>query len=230
MITHLLTDDDLHADHIDITGDAYRHLFRARRLAKDARLRIIDGHGNARWGTVVTIDKKHARVALDTVAPANEPTYELHLIVAVPRSERASWLVEKATELGVHAIHFIASARTPRQPGDATLERWRRVARAAVEQSHRARVPDITGIHPWSAIDPWLHHDAKWILDEATDKGVDLQAQGPSGVVAIGPEGGWTDPERNQLKALGCRPVSLGPRILRVETAALAATARILVG
>ncbi len=228
MITTLVSPVQFGDREATVTGDAYRHLFRARRLAIGDRLRVIDGQGSARWAEVAAVDRQVATLALGGTAPSNEPAYQLDLLVAPVRQERASWLVEKATELGVAAIRFIATERTPRQYGDGTFERFTRVARSAVEQCHRAVVPKITGVHEWSELEGLLHGRAgRYFLDPEAKGGSRPEPQGLAGVVVIGPEGGFAPEEQKSLARLA-DSLGLGARTLRTETAALVAAALIL--
>ncbi len=227
---------------VAIEGDAYRHLFRARRLAAGERLRLVDGAGRARWGEVVEVGRRSARVSLAGPAPANEPRRHLELLVPTLRPEPASWLVEKATEVGVMAVRFCNTERAPRGLGGGTLERLRRVAAAAVEQCHRARCPEISGPHPLSALTGEAGGSLprggprRWLLDPgAAPPGL---AVPPAGALAaggdgdvrllVGPEGGWAPAELAALHAAGWLGASLGARILRVETAALAGAVLLL--
>jgi 16S rRNA (uracil1498-N3)-methyltransferase len=217
----------------EVQGAAYRHLFRARRLARGVTLRLVDGAGRARWGEVTEVEHRQAVVIAGGEAPTHEPEYSLELLVAAPRSERASWLVEKATELGVTAIRFLASERTTQEYREATLERLDRVARAAVEQCHRSRLPEVSGVHAWAEVPALLSRVRdRWLLDPEARQGAstpkaDTRDAG-SGAVLIGPEGGWSEAEKEEVVGLGARPMTLGSRILRVETAAVVAAARIL--
>ncbi len=232
MITVLLRPEELDGDGVEIEGAPYRHLFRARRLPAGARVRAVDGRGRARWAEVVRVERRRAVLALAEPAPDHEPAYRLHLQVAALRAERASWLVEKATEIGVRSIRFIATERTPRKVTPAGLERLRRVARAAVEQSHRSRVPEISGVDPWAAVTASLGAPESAgdhaFLDTGAPPAAGWRARGDSGIVLVGPEGGWSRAEARELEALGCRAVSLGERTLRVETAAVVAAAKLL--
>ena len=227
MITHLTSAQNLGVEEVVVEGNAYRHLFRARRLAVGAALRVVDGQGRARWAEVARVERRRAVLALGDDAPANEPAYRLELLAAALRPERASWLVEKATEIGVTAVRFLASERAPRRYGEGSLERWRRVASSAVEQCHRARRPEVTGVHAWEEL-PELTAglDELWVLDPAG--GTWAAPQAARGAVLVGPEGGWTVAEREELERLGAQPVTLGARVLRVETAALVAACRLL--
>lgn len=232
MTNVLLTPEELAGDSARLEGDAYRHLFRARRLAVGDRLRAVDGAGRARWAEVESVDRRAGVLRLGQEAPANEPDYRLELLVAAPKKERASWLVEKATEIGVSAVRFVASERSPRDWGAGTRARLLRMAAAAVEQCGRSRLPEVTGVHEWAEV-PGLLGDLpdRWVLHTA-----DASGEGPgfpppessAGAVLIGPEGGWTDAEADELLALRCRPVHLGDRVLRVETAAAVAAAAVL--
>lgn len=228
MITALIDAAGFAGPRTTLTGDAYRHLFRARRLAVGDRLRVVDGAGHARWAEVADVDRRSASLDLGGAAPPNEPAYQLDLLVAPVRPERASWLVEKATELGVAAVRFLATERTPRQFGDTTLERFDRVARAAVEQCHRAAVPAISGVHEWRELEGLLHGRAdRFFLDPEAKAGARPVASGLAGVVIVGPEGGFAPAEQKTL-ARFATGVGLGARILRTETAALVAATLVL--
>lgn len=230
MITLLAGPDELDAGEVKVEGDAYRHLFRARRVPVGATFRVVDGRGRARWGEVARVDRSSARVVLKDPAPTHEPAFRLDLLVPTFRPERASWLVEKATEFGVSSIRFLNSARAPRIVGDGSVERLRRVAVAALEQCHRSRLPEITGPHAWEEIGRLSSEtEGRWFLDPQGAPG-DWGPLPGSGALLVGPEGGWTPEERREVLAAGWRPVGLGPRILRIESAALVGAAMLLLG
>jgi 16S rRNA (uracil1498-N3)-methyltransferase len=229
---------------VTVEGDAYRHLFRARRLRAGERLRVVDGLGRARWGEILQVGRNAALIELGETAAPNEPWLRLELLVATLRPEPASWLVEKATELGAGAIRFLNTQRGPRSFGAGTAARLRRVAAAAVEQCHRALCPEVTGPHPFDDV-PALAAGAsrRWLLDPwapspaaagALAMIAASAASAASGAVMeallIGPEGGWSPEEIEALETGGWQRVSLGPRVLRIETAALAATALLMAG
>lgn len=235
MIT-LLVDPDRFADsELTVEGDAYHHLFRVRRTAVGERIRLVDGRGRARWGEVARVDRKAAVLSLLVEgeageAPAHEPDFALHLLVPTLRPERAAWLVEKATEVGVFAFHFYQSERAPRSFGAGAVERLARIAAGAVEQSHRSRLPEITGPHPWGEVDALTANfrAQRWILDPAAgERGLPRGCAGASALL-VGPEGGLTDGERAALAASGWAAATLGERILRIETAAVVGAAALL--
>ncbi|HVS03582.1 MAG TPA: RsmE family RNA methyltransferase [Thermoanaerobaculia bacterium] len=228
MTTVVVGVEEIDAGLARVRGDAYRHLFRARRLARGDRLRVTDGCGRARWAEVEQVVGHQATLVLAAAAPANEPAVRLELLVAPPRPERAAWLVEKATELGAAAVRFLVCERSARLPGEGALQRLRRVARAAVEQCDRACLPEISGPHPLEEL-PTLLAGAErvWCLDPGGARRLAPAGSGPWRVL-VGPEGGWSEGERRDLAAAGCLQASLGPRVLRIETAAVAAAARLL--
>lgn len=233
MITLLADPERLASPTLTIEGEPYRHLFRARRVEAGERLRVVDGEGRARWGEVTSVGRTAATVALGEPAPDAEPALRVELLVTTLKPERASWLVEKATEVGVHAIHFVHSARAPRTFGDGTVSRLGRVAASAVEQCGRARLPRVTGTHSWQEIETLTSGVAgRWVLDTAaapTPPGAEPDAGRGGGIaLLVGPEGGWTEEERSELLPRGWRPLGLGPRALRTETAAVVALARFL--
>ncbi len=231
MVTVLLSPGDLERAQVELRGTTYRHLFRARRLPRGVVLRAADGRGRARWGEVTRVGRASASLVLSDAAPANEPPLHLELIASPPRPERAVWLVEKATELGAAAVRFVTSERSPRAFGKTVLERLARVAAAALEQCHRSRLPEVTA-HAGDELEELLRNlPSRWVLDPgaAAPALVALRPAAPTAIL-VGPEGGWTDAERATLVALGCRLLGLGPRMLRIETAAVAAAAVLLCG
>jgi 16S rRNA (uracil1498-N3)-methyltransferase len=224
----LVAPAELAGERLAIEGDAYRHLFRARRLERDARLRLVDGRGGARWAEIAALDRRHAELRLLGKAPARDPQRRVELFVAAPRPERAAWLVEKATELGVFAVRFVASERSVRGVDDKGLARLRRVSGAALEQCGGARLPELSGPHRLDEVAPLAAACAARYLLEP--RGAErLPAGGaPAAAVLVGPEGGWSDGERAELTTIGVTAASLGERVLRVETAAVAAASLLL--
>jgi 16S rRNA (uracil1498-N3)-methyltransferase len=230
MITLLADPACFDQSDLRVEGEAYRHLFRARRVEAGTRLRVVDGRGRARWGEVARVDRSSALVALGEPAPTNEPVFHLELLVPTCRPERASWLVEKAAETGVCAVRFLSMARAPRDFGPGTLDRLRRVAAAAVEQCHRALSPEISGPHDWREVASLTAScgEHRWFLDPGSGGSGWGRAARGTGALVIGPEGGLDPGERRELLEGGWRPVGLGERILRLETAAVVGAAMIL--
>jgi len=215
-----------------VEGEAHHHLFRVKRQQVGDRLRVVDGEGRARWAEVVAIDKRAARLALGEPAPANEPDIAVEVFVAAPKPERAAWLVEKATELGVVGIHFVSTEREARSVAPSQLERLRRIAVSAVEQSGRSVVPTIAD-----------EGGLRGVVVRTREMGVPIVVLDALGgeirpevgreeriALFVGPEGGWGDAERAFFAEERLRGWSLGPTVLRVETAVVVAAGLLLCG
>lgn len=170
--------------------------------------------------------RARVRAELPSPPPVAVP---VTLAVAVPRGGRMDWLVEKAVELGVAALQPLVADRSA--PGGeavaARLERWTRLARAAAAQCGRPQVPPVGATQPLGQA--LRAFDGPCLLaDTATGAAPVAEAvrstlPTPRLLLAVGPEGGWTPEERGVALTAGARPVGLGPRVLRVETAAVAA-------
>jgi 16S rRNA (uracil1498-N3)-methyltransferase len=221
-----------------IAGDAFHHLVRVKRLEAGDALRLVDGAGRARFARLTSITQRDALARLGDEAPSNEPALAVELFVAPPKPERAAWLVEKATEVGVVAIRFLPTGRATRVFGAAQLERLRRIAIAAVEQCGRACIPTLSAAVSLDCVLGDLSRRAAPVL--VLDAGgaspfsgalSSSTSEAPVHVaVLIGPEGGWTDEERARFVASGAALWSLGERALRVETAAIVAAGILLAG
>jgi 16S rRNA (uracil1498-N3)-methyltransferase len=216
-----------------LEADEARHLARVRRVGVGERVELFDGTGRTATGEVATIGRD--RVELTIVGdgpPGRDLAGELILATAVPKGERFDWLVEKATELGVTRLVPIRAERSSVDPRGSKLDRLRRVVVEACKQSGRARLMALdepTDWADWLALGSagaalcLLAHPGGGRVGEA--EGFDLAA----GVaVAVGPEGGFTEAEVAAAVAAGYRTIGLGPTILRVETAAVAACAAVL--
>jgi 16S rRNA (uracil1498-N3)-methyltransferase len=224
LITILVAPRELDGSAVVIDGSTYHHVFRVRRATSRDRLRLVDGEGRARWARVERRDQKSAELRLGEAADGGEPKATVKLLSPAPRGQRAAYLVEKGTELGVAAFRFFHCERNRRRLGEGGRQRLERVASAAVEQSHRSRLPEISVDHEWEELERMLSSEERCcFLDPETEKGLeDLYAAGDVSVV-VGPEGGWTGVERERLLSTGARALRLPTPILRVETAAVAA-------
>ncbi len=217
MITIVVTPAEFDGERLTIEGEVHRHLFRARRMGDEEVLRVVDGEGRARWAKLESVGRHAAEALLGAAAPSGDPARAVGLLTALPKPDRAAWLVEKCTELGVSSISFVAFERSPRELPESALERLRRVAVAALEQSHGARLPRLRGLVPWEQALAEEGESAV-VLDPSTAEEQDLTTFRR---LWVGPEGGLTAAERAAVQARGLLSLSLGPRILRVETAAV---------
>lgn len=229
MITLLIDPDAFDGAEWIVEGEPYRHLFRARRMEVGAQVRVVDGRGRARHSVVVRIDRSTATLAMGEEAPANEPTLLLDLFAPTLRPERAAWMVEKATELGVSALLPVMTRHT--DVSRINFDRMRSIAIEAAEQCERLSVPVIQPAQNFDAfLAGWPAARRLYYLDE-TGGGLPiapaLRNEAPDACgFLVGPEGGFAQVEHEALEqhafAVG---VGLGPRILRAETAAFAALA-----
>lgn len=215
----------------ELRGEEARHLTRVLRVEPGQRFEISDNR--AAYLAEVT-EARGERVVFQIVEALEEPKTPVlvTLAAALFKFDRFEWMVEKATELGVERIVPLEAARTEKGLFDASrkrAERWRRIAREASQQSRRTHMPEISEpVKLGRALE--LPAALRFLLDEEESKPL-LQAlprdRKPGGSVAVllGPEGGWTEAERETARNAGWLPVSLGPQILRAETAAAAALA-----
>ncbi len=232
LTTTLLLPIFFSADTALVEGETHHHLFKVKRLQTGERLRVVDGQGHARWAQITGIDKRAARLVLGEAAPANEPELAVEIFVAAPKPDRASWLVEKVTELGVVAIHFISTEREARSIEGSQLARLRRIAVSAVEQSCRSAVPRLSSeVGLREAVERSREAGLPMaVLDAAGGAPVPAMAAGGRIGLLAGPEGGWSTDERAFFRDQQLPAWSLGRTVLRVETAAVVAAGLVLCG
>jgi len=218
--------------HCDLTGSAANHVAQVLRLDRGDPLTLFDGRGGEYAGTIEASGKDRVRVALGEHSPVErESKLALTLAQGIARAERMDLIVQKATELGVARIVPIVAGRsvvrTDAKQAERKQHHWRSIAIAACEQCGRNRLPVIDA--PLTLV-AWLAarggSDASLILSPRAAQPLrDLSAAAQSIVLLIGPEGGLSPEEEALALAGGFRAASLGPRILRTETAAIAALA-----
>jgi 16S rRNA (uracil1498-N3)-methyltransferase len=224
--------DQVRSGRAEISGDDARHLTRVLRVEAGQRYEISDNH-SVYLAEIETARKEHVsfRTLEKLAAPA--PTVRLVLCAALIKFDHFEWMIEKATELGVSEIVPVETIRSERgleRAAHKRVERWRRIALEASQQARRAFLPEVGEPEPLR--DALARQsDYKFALDEnpsVRPLNAALPATRDSHqtvALLIGPEGGWTDEERAQFTAAAWTPVSLGPLVLRAETAALAALA-----
>ena len=225
--------DQVRNGHATMAGDEAHHLFRVLRVEAGQKFEISD---NSRvWlAEVKTARKSEVCFTIIQELPSGPELPEVILYLALVKFDRFEWAVEKATEMGATRVVPVDTTRTDQglfQGAAKRVERWRRIAREASEQSRRLAPPEIADPAKFSAI----HNSApanRYVLDEQPGAPTLAKIIRAAPVaVFIGPEGGWTDAERATLAASGWVAASLGPLILRAETAvcaALAVTAQLL--
>ena len=228
---------DVTGDTAEVRGTEFRHLQRVLRLREGDRLTLFDDTGREHAGVVLSLSPRVAHVRITAShTPARESPLAMTLYQGVAKGRKLDLVVEKATELGVHAIVPVRSARViGHDTSPAKVERWRRIAKSAAQQSGRVRIPDVAEVHDWDALLgtfgaydrvflPWELAEPR-PLREVFERALPAAS---SVLVIIGPEGGFAAGEVERASAAGALPISLGRRILRTETAALVVLSAIL--
>jgi 16S rRNA (uracil1498-N3)-methyltransferase len=219
------------AQRVTLDGPEAHHLLHVGRATVGQGVTLFDGSG-AEFAAVVeklgrtTVDLRIVeRIELD-----RELRFTLVVGIALPKGDRQKWLVEKLTELGVATLVPLATERGVAQPTAGALDRLRRSVIEASKQCGRNRLMHVAEPQAWSE---WITQapDARRILAHPDGLPLgELKLNPPQPTrLAIGPEGGFTDAEVAAAIAAGWQTVALGPRILRVETAAVALAAAITV-
>ena len=224
--------DTIRNGEAEVAGDGAKHLTRVLRVEPGQRYEISDNRGV--WLSEVATARKDRVIfrTLERVEESPAPV-SISLYAALIKFDHFEWLIEKATELGVDAITPFEARRSERgldRAAGKRVERWRRIAVEASEQSRRDHLPVIDDPVSFENVVN-AAAEFRYALDESAGAVLLLQtipnARSASDRVALllGPEGGWTDEERKAFLDAGWTAVSLGPRILRAETAAIAALA-----
>jgi 16S rRNA (uracil1498-N3)-methyltransferase len=214
-------------------GEAH-HLRRVLRLRPGAVVEATDGTGRLYTVRLEALESDQAWGTIETQAePTRESPCAITLAQAVLKGDRMSWLVQKATELGVARIVPMETARVVARPaaGSAARQtRWQRIAREAVKQCSRVVVPAVEPPRPFAEVMREIpQHDAAWLCWEGGGQPLDAMAAKRSRpariLLLVGPEGGFTPEEVALAEAAGARVASLGPRVLRAESAGLTVVA-----
>lgn len=231
-LSRIYTSQELNiGDSVELQGQAAHYLTRVLRLSVGDSVMMFNGNGEDYSGEVQDIRRQRVLVSLsDSRVAATESGLKITLVQAISRGERMDYSVQKAVELGVYSIQPLFTDRVEVRLNDERrikrLAHWREVVISACEQSGRAVVPQI--LEPLSLGD-WLtgQSDVQLLVLDP-DAGIKLSActidGGPISVL-VGPEGGFSPEELDQLTEKGVSAVSLGPRVLRTESAGLAAIA-----
>jgi 16S rRNA (uracil1498-N3)-methyltransferase len=221
--------DEVSDNHAALTGDHADHLIRVLRAREGQEFDIATGM-IVRRGRIVAIKEKRVEFELGEEVSA-APAADLTLLLAIFKFDRMEWAIEKCTELGVSRFVPLLAARTDTHLAAAArkrVERWQRIAREASEQSRRASPPEIS--NPVKVKDVVAWSGTRIFLSES-ERSTTLGSVLPTHArerelfLAVGPEGGWTDTEEKLFCDSGWTSASMGPTILRAETAAIAATA-----
>jgi len=219
-----------------LVGEQAEHMARVLRAQPGMEADVVAG-GHVFHALVAAVTRDEVRFNLIAELEA-DPALPLTLVMAVYKFDHMEWAIEKATELGVAAVAPVIARRTEKRLAEAAVkraERWRRIAHESAKQSRRSDVPIIFDPTPL-ALRVRAASEATRIVLAEQERTTTLRhaldefmaaagSEMPRLELAIGPEGGWAPSEEALFDANGWRAASLGPRILRAETAAIAALA-----
>jgi len=219
---------------IELDEDSGHYLRTVLRLKKDEGLLVFNGDGFEYSGVLAEVSRKTVRLSVGQRHQRNvESPLAIHLGLAIARGDKMDWSVQKAVELGVKAITPMLTERCVVQLNEdkkhQRSQHWQKIVQHAAEQCGRTVLPELQPIEPLAS---WLcrQQGLRLFLDpNAINSLADLTPDGQCVTLLTGPEGGFADHERDLAKAAGFVPVRLGGRILRTETASIAALSAVQV-
>jgi 16S rRNA (uracil1498-N3)-methyltransferase len=223
--------ESLQGEQITISGEPYHHLRNVLRLKPGATVLLLDGCGQCCEVQIEQLQPEQATTRVIHQWQETQASLPITLLQALPKGDKFDLVLQKGTELGVstfqaietdHAIPNLNAARLKKRE-----QRWQRIASEAARQSRRTFLPEVKSLQKLAEVLDEPSGDLKLVLWEAGSMPLAkvLPAEPPSGVrLLIGPEGGFSAKEIEAITFAGFQAVHLGPRILRTETAGLAAT------
>lgn len=229
--------EDVKGDRLILRGEEVHHAVHVRRCRVGDRVDVVNGDGMGYSARIEGIGRGELYGRIEEAwREPGEPRFSLTLMLALLKGNRLDWVVEKATELGVRRILPVRMARTVAlSSGSEREERWRRIARSAMKQCGRSRIPEVGPVASWSdameqmqcmdiVLVAWEGREAPLLCSVLPKDRSRIERVG----VVTGPEGGYTGEEFEAMNAAGFRSFSLGSRRLRAETAAILAIGMVL--
>ncbi|NJC88418.1 MAG: 16S rRNA (uracil(1498)-N(3))-methyltransferase [Desulfuromonas sp.] len=218
----------LAGDSIEISGEPLHHLRTVLRLGPGSEVLLLDGGGGCCRVRLEAVGRDRATAAVTARWIEEEHPCPLRLLQALPKGDKFEMVLQKGTELGITCFQPVLTGRAVSRPEAGRTPRWERIVTEAARQSRRPRLPQLAPLLPLSAALASVSEPLKLVFWEkgARPLAEALPLQAPAGVaLLVGPEGGFGADEVAEVAAAGFVPVHLGPRILRTETAGLAAAA-----
>ena len=219
---------------ITLDAGATHHLTRVLRCRIDDRIELFNGDGHSYTANIQEISKRQTVVRIISQSPLEaDPPLDIHLGLPLSKGQRMDFAMQKAVELGISAITPLVmehtAVRLPEKRLQQKQQHWRQVIISACEQSGRCRLPLL---HPTATLEVWAQQQIHYgiVLDPQADNNLaSLPAPAAEATLHLvcGPEGGLSNSEIEQLTQHHFIPVRLGPRVLRTETAPLAAISAI---
>jgi 16S rRNA (uracil1498-N3)-methyltransferase len=233
MSDHWLYAEDLPSSPADwvLEGIEAQHA-RAKRLQVEEAVHLFDGRGRLACARVRACDKRGLRVRIETIEKVPPQRPQLAVAVSQPKGERLDWMLEKLTELGVAEIWPLECERSVAHARQERPDRWQRKLIEAAKQAHVAWLPTLVASHKLpQLLGRVAEFEACFVADTSGQTMSILAAAPVNGdrlLLIIGPEGGFSDAEREQMQSRGLRRVTLGTTVLRTETAAIVAAGCLL--
>ncbi len=213
-----------------LTPDQAHHLRTVLRLRAGAEVELFDGAGRSLSGKVEYEGPQTRISSLKELEPGAAPRFTLVLAPALIKAERFEWMLEKATELGVSQFIPLqtrfATVHIPEARLASRLARWERIVTEASKQSRRVTVPGLRAPLPWSeflAAPEYASYARVMLCETASERFRRIPMTKERVLLCVGPEGGWADSEVEAAEQAGFSIMSMDSRILRAETAAIAA-------
>ncbi|RYY77097.1 MAG: 16S rRNA (uracil(1498)-N(3))-methyltransferase [Gammaproteobacteria bacterium] len=204
------------------------YLNKVLRMKTGRALILFNGEGGEFGAEIIDVHKKHIDVLINDFFPENrESTLELELAIGVSRGERMDWVLQKATELGVTKITPLITERTEvkltGERAEKKMEHWQQIIVSACEQCQRNLLPKLSEPKIYSDWISQCDAELKFVLHHRDSKGLPKNETAKSVALLIGPEGGLNEDEIASAIDRRFSPLTLGPRVLRTETAPVAA-------
>lgn len=226
------------ADKMEIDGADAHHMARVLRMAVGDEIVVADSVGQTARAKIESVTDETVILSyLETLQDDSEPVVKVRLAQCLPKSDKMDFIVQKAVELGVSTVQPIASencvVKYTSDKAAKRTERWQKIAYEAAKQCKRALVPTVEPITGLKQLLASVGEDETVLFCYEAEDGHTFRQtikddQAPRYTILIGPEGGFSPEEAELCRQMGARPVSLGSRILRTETASLAALTMLL--
>ncbi|MBN2031209.1 16S rRNA (uracil(1498)-N(3))-methyltransferase [bacterium] len=220
---------DVRGSELILSEEETHHLLRVLRKKKGDIVWVVDGEGTGYEVKILHIETNGARgKILTTRRRIGEPVAEIHLAQGVLKGERFDWLVEKATEIGIRKIIPFTSENAVTVAGPQKVARWKRIAMAAMKQSGRSVLPEIASTMTFHQVVSLGSNCSCRLIAHIGPESVSVKSieskhhiSTQRALLVVGPEGGFSKEEMTRAVEHGFRPVTLGPRRLRAETAGI---------
>ena len=216
---------------LSLTGPEAHHLAVVCRFRPGDEVCLFNGDGHEYPARIETVAKKAVELTiLDSQSPMRELPFSLHVAMPLPKGDRAQFLIEKLTEMGVTTYTPLVTRYSVVQPREAKLEKLQRYVIEASKQCGRNVLMQVSSIMNWEDFVRTCSATKKWLAHLQPSAPMPMKSESESTAIVIGPEGGFTEEEVTLAVANGWQCVNMGPRIMRMETAALVLAAWVIGG